>query len=92
MIRSLHDFGFGSLGLKTEDFLLPGFTIQLGVAPNRIDLLTSVRDLEFDPSFASKVEAMFGGVTLHWIGLDHLKQNKRAVGRLQDLADLEHLG
>jgi hypothetical protein len=91
LIQSLRDFGFASIGLLVEDFLAPGYTIQLGVVPNRIDLLTSARGLEFEPCFASRVEAVVGGVTVHVIDLDHLKQNKRAAGRSQDLADLEHL-
>jgi hypothetical protein len=37
------------------------------------------------------MHAVIGGMTVHMIGLDHLKQNKRAAGRSQDLADLEHL-
>ncbi|HZW29720.1 MAG TPA: hypothetical protein VFF52_03380 [Isosphaeraceae bacterium] len=91
LVPALREFGFASLGLQAEDCLQPGYTIQLGVAPNRIDLLTSARDLNFEQCFASKVETVIGGVLVHMIGLDHLKQNKRAAGRLQDLADLEHL-
>jgi predicted nucleotidyltransferase len=92
LIQSLAEFGFSSLGLEAEDFLRPGYTIQLGMPPNRIDLLTSVQALDFETCFASKVEVEIGGLTVHFIDLDHLKQNKRAVGRFQDLADLEHLG
>lgn len=91
LIQSLRDFGFASIGLLVEDFLAPGYTIQLGVVPNRIDLLTSARGLDFESCFASRVEAVVGGVTVHVIDLDHLKQNKRAAGWSQDLADLEHL-
>lgn len=91
LIQSLRDFGFASLGLREEDFVQPGYTIQLGVPPNRIDLLTSVLAVDFERCFASKVDADIGGLSIHFIDLDHLKQNKRAVGRFQDLADLEHL-
>jgi hypothetical protein len=92
LIQALADFGFSSVGLKAEDFIRPGYTIQLGVPPNRIDLLTSVLALDFETCFASKVEADLAGLTVRLIALDHLKQNKRAVGRFQDLADLEQLG
>jgi hypothetical protein len=30
-------------------------------------------------------------LNVHFIDLEHLKQNKKASGRLQDLADLENL-
>jgi hypothetical protein len=91
LIQSLRDFGFGSLELQAEDFLQPGHTIQLGVPPNRIDLLTSALDLDFETCFNSKVDGDIAGLTVHFVDLDHLKQNKRAVGRFQDLADLENL-
>ena len=79
------------MGLQAEDFLQPGHTIQLGVPPNRIDLLTGALALDFETCFNSKVGANIAGLTIYFIDLDHLKQNKRAVGRLQDLADLENL-
>lgn len=40
--RVLMEFGFASLWLKAADFLHPERIVQLGVAPNRIDLLTSL--------------------------------------------------
>jgi hypothetical protein len=91
LVNALQDFGFTSLGLQTDDFLHAGHTIQLGVPPNRIDLLTSVLALDFEKCFSSKVDAKVAGLTVYFIDLEHLKQNKRAVGRFQDLADLENL-
>jgi hypothetical protein len=42
--------------------------------------------------YLSKDGANVDGLNVHIIDLEHLKQNKRAVGRFQDLADLESLG
>ena len=42
LLNALKDFGFGSLGLKTEDFLNSDQVVQLGYPPNRIDLLTRI--------------------------------------------------
>jgi hypothetical protein len=47
IMKSLEQFGFGSLGLKMEDFLVPNQVVQLGYPPNRIDLLTSVDGRNF---------------------------------------------
>ena len=91
LIQSLHDFGFASLGLDERDFLEPGHTIQLGLPPNRIDLLTSMQGLDFAECFESKVITDLNDLNVYFIDLEHLKQNKRAVGRFQDLADLENL-
>ena len=63
----------------------------LGYPPNRIDLLTALKGVDFDACYASKVAVEIQGVSVNFIDLEHLKNNKRATGRLQDLADLEHL-
>jgi predicted nucleotidyltransferase len=91
MIKALEQFGFGTLGLKADDFLVPDQIIQLGYAPSRIDLLTTLKGVEFEKCYASRVEVEIEGVKVNFIDLENLKQNKKATGRHQDLADLENL-
>lgn len=91
LLDALHDFGFGSLGLKAEDFLDPDDVIQLGYPPNRIDLLSALQGVDFDACYASRIVVEIRGTSINFIDLEHLKVNKRATGRLQDLADLERL-
>lgn len=91
LIKALNDFGFGSLGLETEDFLNPDQVIQLGYPPNRINLVTQINGVTFENCYSSKVEVNIEGTTINFINLENLKKNKRATGRFQDLADLEHL-
>ncbi len=91
MVKALEQFGFGSLGLKAEDFLVPDQIIQLGYAPNRIDLLTTLAGVEFENCYASRVEVEIDEIKANFIDLDNLKRNKKATGRHQDLADLENL-
>lgn len=91
MVSALRDFGFGSLGLKPEDFLKPDQIIQLGYPPARIDLLTTLAGVDFETCYPSRVEVLLDGILVSFIDLENLKKNKRAVGRLQDLADLKHL-
>jgi len=45
LLGALGRFGFGSLGLKKEDFLKPGAVVQLGYPPARIDLITAIDQL-----------------------------------------------
>jgi hypothetical protein len=66
--------------------------IQLGVPPNRIDLLTSITGVEFAEAWAGRVAGALQGVSVHFIGKDAFIRNKRATGRTQDKADLEALG
>jgi hypothetical protein len=91
IITALNDFGFGSLGLKTEDFLESDQIIQLGYPPNRIDILTTLKNTKFEDCYKERVEVEIQGLRINFIDLENLKQNKRATGRPQDLADAENL-
>lgn len=91
LVRALEDFGFGSLGLTTEDFLVPDRIVQLGYPPSRIDLITTLPGVVFEECYPSRLEIFVDDLTIHFIDLENLKNNKRASGRYQDLADLENL-
>ena len=89
---ALAAFGFASLGLKAADFADSYRVIQLGVPPNRIDLLTSITGVPFDEAWADRVEADMEGTRVSFISRQALIRNKRLTGRAQDKADLEALG
>ena len=91
LVELLNQFGFGKSGFKEADFLEPEQMIQLGRAPNRIDLLTSISGVTTDEAFASKVSAELDGIPVFILGKDALIRNKRAVARPQDLADIASL-
>jgi predicted nucleotidyltransferase len=92
VVQALRDFGFGSLNFTKEDFLLTGQVVQLGYPPSRIDLINSPDGVDFAECFASRIEVEIEGLKISVINLENLKKNKKASGRLQDLADLEKLG
>lgn len=91
VLTALNQFGFGSLGLKTEDFLNPENFVQLGYPPNRIDLVMSCDGIEFESSYQSKIILEVDGLEINFIDLENLRKNKLASGRPQDLADLDNL-
>ena len=91
ILNALKEFGFGSLGLKPDDFLESDQIIQLGYPPNRIDILMSLKDLKFEDCYKTKVEVEIQGLHIDFIDIENLKKNKRATGRPQDLADAENL-
>jgi hypothetical protein len=64
----------------------------MGVPPMRIEILTSISGLTFDECFPRRKVVEIAGVPVNLIDLGDLKINKRASGRLKDLADLEQLG
>jgi Nucleotidyl transferase of unknown function (DUF2204) len=91
LVQVLERFGFGSLNLSIDDFLQEDQVVQLGVAPNRIDLLTFLSGVNFQDAWATREQGKIEGLTVPFISREMLKRNKAATGRSQDLADLEHL-
>ncbi len=87
----LEEFGFRSLDLTPADFLEPDRIIQLGYPPNRIDLMTSPKGIDFETCYSDREKIEIEGLGINLIDLENLKKNKRATGRHQDLADLENL-
>lgn len=92
VLHVLDEFGFGSLGLTEADFTEPGNVVQLGYQPNRLDLLTQPTGVTFADCWEGRVRVDLGSVTANVIGFDDLISNKRASGRLRDLADVDDLG
>jgi hypothetical protein len=90
--QALREFGAPLHDLTPEDLSTPGVVFQIGVAPVRIDVLTQISGVEFAAAWSRRQEAPFEDVTIPVIGREDLIANKRATGRLQDLADLERLG
>jgi hypothetical protein len=91
VVKAIESVGFASLGLKAEDFLEAGTIVQIGYPPVRIDLLTRLPGVEFAECYQNRQELKLDGLTTPVISLEDLRKNKRASGRLQDLADLEKL-
>jgi len=93
--RGLAAFGapLEELGIQPDDLRRSGTVIQLGLPPNRIDLLTAISGVpDFERAWAERVEHEFGGRRVPFIGRAMLINNKRESGRRKDLADLEALG
>ena len=91
LVDLLNQFGFANTDFKESDFTESEQLIQLGRPPNRIDLLTSVSGVTTDDAFATKMPAELDGIPVFILSKDALIRNKRAVGRPQDLADLDTL-
>lgn len=90
--RALLAFGAPLADLTEGDLARPDLVYQIGVAPRRVDILTTATGLTFSDAWERREEAPFGDVTCAFLGREDLIRNKRAVGRPRDLADLEDLG
>ena len=84
-------FGAPLSDLSRADLVEEGVIFQIGVAPRRIDILTSVEGVTFDEAWPARTHVEVEGVRVVVIGREHLIRNKRAAGRPQDLADVARL-
>ena len=91
LVIVLNDFGFGSLGLSTADFLKDGYVTQLGYPPLRIDILNSISGVEFGMAYKEKVTTLIDELKVNFINLSDFIKNKEATGRAKDLGDIESL-
>jgi len=74
-----------------EDFSTLGVVFQIGVAPQRIDVLTSISGVEFSDAWENRLVVDLDGLQTNVIGRDDLLENKLASGRPKDLLDVEIL-
>ncbi|HSD63207.1 MAG TPA: hypothetical protein VLB50_05385 [Ignavibacteriaceae bacterium] len=91
LLEVLDKFGLSGFDYKIEDFLNTDNIIQLGVPPNRIDLIMDLTGVDFEYCYTLRKVIEIDKIELPVIDLDNLKKNKKALGRHQDLADLENL-
>jgi hypothetical protein len=87
---ALADFG-APAQVTEEELARPGLIVQIGLPPNRIDIITTAEGVQFADAWARRQAFSFGTVPIPVLHLDDLITNKRAVGRPQDLIDVASL-
>jgi len=91
VLSALEHFGAPLHDLTEEDLRKDNTVFQIGVAPRRIDIITSASGLDFEQALSNSVQADIDGIALRVLSVDDLIANKRAAGRTRDLADAEML-
>ena len=86
---ALREFGAPLADVSPLDFAQTGLVFQMGVAPNRIDIVTSIDGVGFPEAWDGRVRSAYGGVEMAVISREELLRNKRAMARPQDLLDVE---
>jgi hypothetical protein len=88
---ALEAFGAPLHALELQDLYSPEVVFQIGLPPNRIDLLTSISGVAFDDAWRDRITVTVSGQDIPTIGRDDFIRNKKAVGRPRDLADVAEL-
>ena len=91
VMAALRAFGAPLDAVSEADLSHPGIVFQMGVPPNRIDLMTSIDGVAFEDAWRDRISTSYGEQTIAVIGRAHLIANKRATGRAQDLLDADLL-
>ncbi len=88
VFRALQKFGAPLFDIKSEDFLIAGTVFQIGVPPNRIDVITDIDGVTFDEAWPERKTTVVDGLEVPLIGKSQLLMNKRATGRPKDIPDI----
>lgn len=91
VMRALDAFGVPLSQIDRTDFEAPDTVFQIGVSPRRIDLLTAIEGVRFEWAWKDRMRIEIEGIPTFVLSRAHFIQNKRALGRPQDLADIERL-
>lgn len=96
LIAALNDFWDGDIPViqSKDDLRSPGYVIQFGRKPNRIDLLNQIDGVDFEQAWENRVKARIGEddpIQVYFLGKVELIKNKIASGRHKDLDDSSYL-
>jgi hypothetical protein len=89
--RALIKFGASLFDLTIDDLKKPDTVFQMGIEPQRIDILTSIEGVEFDEAWDERQHVEIEGLNIPVIGRRHLLINKKAISRPKDLGDIAWL-
>lgn len=91
VMKALEAFGAVLHDVTASDFSSPGVVYQIGVAPWRIDIVTSIDGVSFEEAYQRRKTATLEGIHVPVISVGDLITNKLATGRPQDLLDVKTL-
>ncbi len=80
---------FGSpyfLDLADKDIIL-----QLGIEPNRIDVILKINNVRFDTAWKKRIRSRYGDIQVNWIDIDSLIRSKTNTGKARHDEDVKIL-
>jgi predicted nucleotidyltransferase len=89
--RALVEVGAPMADLTADDLTQPHIVFQFGMAPARVDVMTTIDALTFPEAWKNRVEAHLSGIPISIISLQDLIRNKEAASRDSDRLHLKSL-
>ena len=92
VFKALAEFGAPLRGITVEDFATPGTIFQVGVEPQRVDVLTNIDGVPFSQAWETSEQGLVDDeIPVRYISAEALIVNKLASGRPRDLLDVHNL-
>ncbi len=89
--NALVRFGAPLSDLTPEDLSNPDVVFQIGIEPNRVDILMDIHGLTFARAWERRVTGTYGDQQILILGYEDTLDSKIASGREQDLLDARRL-
>jgi hypothetical protein len=91
VMAALRKFGAPLLDLTLADLHTPDIVFQMGIAPTRIDLLTTISGVDFEHAWPNRKLVELEGIACPVLSRSDLINNKKATGRPKDALDAARL-
>jgi hypothetical protein len=91
VFTALKVFGAPLRELSKEDLISPDTFYQIGLPPNRIDIITQLEAMDFAACWERRKTVVLAGIAVQYISARDLLENKERTARPHDLIDAEHL-
>lgn len=91
LLDAVRAFGFPVDVLTPVDIVSGKKLIEMGLEPVQIHVMSSISGVDWEEGWTGKQQGSCGSHEVFFIGRTAFLKNKRAAGRLKDLADIEAL-
>lgn len=89
--EALRSFGAPLQDVSLQDFINPNMVYQIGIEPNRVDILMGIGRIDFEEAWKKRRIDYYGKEKIYLLPLDDLIRAKQEAGRPKDQLDLEVL-
>lgn len=90
-VKAFREFGIPMIEVSESDLAEEGLQYMVGLPPNAIDFLTTIKGLNFDEAWNNRCVFETSHGRLLYLGVSDLVAAKKAMGRPQDLADVDEI-
>lgn len=91
LLTAMASFGFPTAAITPQDIADGRKVIQMGEIPVQLHVMSTIDGVTWDEVWQGRETGLLGQQKVAFIGETEYLKNKRASGRLKDLADIEAL-